>query len=146
VGWKTKETSDAEAVNWDETDEVEGVLDGERTVSTKYGDKSIYTFRGVDGGEDFDVWGAAQLDRQLNDVEFGTRVKIKHLGLKRGKGGNRYHDFEVAVWLDDDAPAPAAGATRPRRSRAAKPDAAAKPDSDTPPPRSRLADQDEEDF
>ena len=119
MGWKQKESvADGEAIDWDEQEEFEGILKSERKVDTKFGEKSLYGVEDMEG-EPFVIWGSAQLDRKLADVDFGTRILIKHLGLKRGNGGNRYHDFEVNVWDEDEAEAPAAEKPA-RRSRSSR--------------------------
>ena len=37
------------------------------------------------------------LDKALNEVEDGVKVKVVYMGMKTSKKGNRYKDFDVFV-------------------------------------------------
>ncbi len=123
--WKKKsaEFDDVEAIDWDDTPEFEGTLVGCKVVDTKYGEKNLYRFEDNDG-EPAVVWGSATLDRALEDVEKGTRVRIEYGGMKKTKKGNRAHQFEVFV---DDGSDDEDARPRKAKSAAKKSPAKAKP-------------------
>jgi hypothetical protein len=125
LGWTKKDTSSyGETIDWDDTPEFEGVFIGSKEIETKFGDNTVYRFEG-DDGETYEAWGSAALNRGLEDVEKGDRVRIEYKGMAKGKGGKRSHQFDVYVSDGEDDDKPAAK-SRTRKAAASKPAAKAR--------------------
>jgi hypothetical protein len=143
MGWTKKDTSSyGETIDWDDTPEFEGVLLGSKVVDTKFGERTIYRFRGLDDGDVYEVWGTAQIDAALEDEPKGTKVRFEYKGMVKRKGGRRAHEFDIYTDStgagDDDAED---DDERPARKSAAKKSAAK-----VAPKRRPVEDDDEEPF
>ncbi len=92
---------------------LKGVLAGSRIIKTKFGDKTVYSFKVVDAtcrfvldkadvepeaGATVDVMPSSRLERQLAQAQVGQTLTIKYLGLGKKVGGmNAPHLFDVEV-------------------------------------------------
>jgi hypothetical protein len=78
----------------------EGVLKS-REVKRGQNDKdyTLFTFEEHETGNEVKVSGSV-LENKLAEVPDGARVLLTYKGEQRGKNGNKYKDFSVAVWED----------------------------------------------
>ena len=92
--WKKVETSQSNMWNFQEDKELEGVYIGcDEGVGQN---ESLVHHLKKDDGTVVDFWGKTVLDRQLENVENGTKVKIIYKGkAKSAKTGREFHDFDV---------------------------------------------------
>ncbi len=100
-GWKKREITDGIGI---------GEKDGQRRaaggllveIRTDVGENNstIYELVQKDGAS-LQVWGSATIDGKLRSSDIGRFVKMKYLGMAKGKSGRTYKDIDVAVW---DAP------------------------------------------
>lgn len=49
----------------------------------------------VGKGEYKMVWGTAQLDRAMTQINIGDEIKIEYLGKQKGKKGQSFHSFAI---------------------------------------------------
>ena len=82
--------------DWEKDPELDGVYLGSRNAKSKKGNPiTFYQFEV--GDEKVSVLGGVVLDKQLEEVEEGTRVLVSYLGEKEGKNGV-YRNYSVSVW------------------------------------------------
>lgn len=74
----------------------EGIFSEKRLVAGTFGNQFAYDFE-VGDGEFKTIFGTDILSSKLNKVKEGSLVKIEYLGLKKGKSGREYRDFNVFV-------------------------------------------------
>jgi len=53
------------------------------------------------GDEKWGVWGCSVLDRKMDDVFDGTKVKLVYLGKEQGEQQRAYHNFQVFTKTTD---------------------------------------------
>jgi hypothetical protein len=79
-------------------DKLEGVLKS-RESRTGQNDKEYISFTIAEEGTDKEVKvSGSVLENKLAEVKDGARVLLTYKGEQRGKNGNKYKDFTVAVW------------------------------------------------
>jgi hypothetical protein len=54
-----------------------------------------------DTDQEYLLWGAV-LENKLAEVEDGSKVLITFKGEARSKSGNKFPDYSVAVWSDEN--------------------------------------------
>ncbi len=101
TGWKTRDNPDAVGI---------GEKDGQRRkvggllveIRTDVGENhsTVYDLVQKDG-ETLQVWGSTTIDGKLNPSDIGKFVKMKYLGMAKGKSGRDYKDIQVDVWEAD---------------------------------------------
>ncbi len=95
-GWNKVSAENGEV--WDRQKSIEGkYIKAESNVGPNK--SNLYTLKTKDGP--VGVWGSTVLDSKFEEIEVGSLVKIEPLGLKEGKTGKQYQDYDV-FWKEDD--------------------------------------------
>ena len=84
-----------DAVDWETTKEVSGVLEN---ITTNLGANAstLYTLKKEDGSS-VAFWGSKLLDGRLEKVELGSTIKVCFVGTVESKNGRSYRNFDVFV-------------------------------------------------
>jgi len=91
-GW---ETEDGSSLSWDfkVNKRIAGVYTGNRMVTTKFGDRAIYTIE-TPNHTRVDVWETAMLKRAFEKTNVGQRVRIEYLGKEQTEKGQQVNTFK----------------------------------------------------
>lgn len=81
-------------------DEFEGYYKGVKEATTKYGAKKVYTFQTASG--DVQVWGSANLNQKLEQVQLGSLTTIIYKGEQKSKERGRNPTKIFQVFSDDE--------------------------------------------
>jgi len=79
------------------------LLDKKEDVGA-YG-KRLYKVRELGTDKEYDIWGCAILDRQMQKLEVGARARLNYVGVVVNKGKSM-KDFNLEVWRDGDDTGP----------------------------------------
>ncbi|OGG05847.1 hypothetical protein A2954_02125 [Candidatus Roizmanbacteria bacterium RIFCSPLOWO2_01_FULL_37_12] len=79
--------------DWDKYKELEGTFTAQYRGVGKWR-KNVFEIK-LDVGAVVHCWANAALYRALSGVPFGTKVKIKYLGLEVMENGRAFHNYEV---------------------------------------------------
>jgi len=96
--WVSQKSNDEINVKWETVGQsIEGFYVKKQENCGSNQNSNIYSLK-TETGESLCFWGVKVLNEQLDDVDFGSYIKIDYLGLKKAKtGGMSYHAFEVFV-------------------------------------------------
>ena len=101
MGFKSKQAGVISANNLKENEvAVEGTLI-EILEPSKPGWKNNYKFE-LANGEEKIVFSTTILANRMEGVEVGDLVQITYLGTVPSKNGRPAHNWDVAVWEDDE--------------------------------------------
>jgi hypothetical protein len=83
--------------DFDKYKELHGELIGRYPSIGKF-QRAVFVFR-REGGGVVHIWSWVQIHNLLNGVPFGTKLKLKYLGMKEmpNKKGRLYKDFSVEI-------------------------------------------------
>lgn len=106
MGWQNRSNDDLEWVQLDENETFEGTLLGTIQCDGTNGPFTAYKLQSESGN----LYGfsGASIQNQLGGESAGTRVRITFDGMKTAKSGRNFKAYSVQVYVDVDAPAPAA--------------------------------------
>ena len=100
-GWNKREIADGIGIGEKEGQRrAAGGLLAEIRTDVGDNNSNIYELVQKDGASLY-VWGSATIDGKLRASDIGKFVKMKYLGMAKGKSGRTYKDIDVAGW---DAP------------------------------------------
>lgn len=105
MGWETVETNYTSAVDIknDPSKTYEGTYISNRTFDSQFGEQVVWEFQKEDG-EKFGIFGFTTLNKAMEHLKVGAKVKIRYKGKTKTKtkfGVRDVHQVDVSVWSDD---------------------------------------------
>jgi hypothetical protein len=84
-------------------DKFEGIYQRKETRKGQNGDYGVHFFNEFETGVETFITGKV-LDSKLEGAEKGDRILLTFKGEERGQGGNKYKNFSVMKWDNEDKP------------------------------------------
>jgi hypothetical protein len=94
--WKDANMGGGDTWKFQEEKVIEGVLVGQHTAVTKFGERSVYDVETPDHKK-MSIWETAQIKRFFSGIEVGQEFKITYEGKKPTKNGQMVNSFKFQV-------------------------------------------------